>query len=133
MAINGILLAGTCQGPMDITESCAAASAAAAKASALLSKGYIKLDPFVAGVNHQVCTGGVDCEKECLQVCKFKEAVSLLEDQVEDRTITKANVEKALCAGCGMCVSACPKGAIQVEGWYLDQFDAMVEALVADY
>jgi len=133
MAINGILLAGTCQGPMDITESCAAAASAAAKASALLSKGYIELDPFIANVNRVLCTGGIDCEKECIQECKFKEAVSLIEVQVDGQTLPKANIEEALCAGCGMCAAACPKGAIQVEGRYMDQFDAMVDAIVADY
>ena len=38
LAVNGVLLAGTCQAPMDITESCAAASAAAAKALSLISR-----------------------------------------------------------------------------------------------
>jgi len=31
-----------------------------------------------------------------------------------------------------MCVPVCPTGAIRVDGWELDQFDAMVDALVAD-
>jgi heterodisulfide reductase subunit A-like polyferredoxin len=31
-----------------------------------------------------------------------------------------------------MCVAVCPHGAIQVEGWRLDQFEAMVETIVAN-
>jgi hypothetical protein len=32
-----------------------------------------------------------------------------------------------------MCVPVCPHGAIEVDGWRLEQFDAMVEALTAEY
>jgi len=33
--------------------------------------------------------------------------------------------------GCGACVAVCPSRAIEVAGWTLDQFDAMVDAIVA--
>ena len=39
LAVSGVFLAGCCQGPMDITEACAAASAAASKAAAMISQG----------------------------------------------------------------------------------------------
>jgi heterodisulfide reductase subunit A len=45
LSVAGILLAGTCQAPMDAGEASAAASAAAVKASALLARGYVELDP----------------------------------------------------------------------------------------
>jgi heterodisulfide reductase subunit A-like polyferredoxin len=32
-----------------------------------------------------------------------------------------------------MCVPACPHGAIQLEGCRVDQFDAMVDAITANY
>ena len=44
----------------------------------------------------------------------------------------QAFVTAANCAGCGVCVSACPNQAIDVQGWTLAQYDAMVDALVAD-
>jgi heterodisulfide reductase subunit A len=47
-AVSGIVLAGAAQGPMNIQESCAAASAAAAKVAVLLSRGQVELEPFVA-------------------------------------------------------------------------------------
>jgi heterodisulfide reductase subunit A-like polyferredoxin len=31
-----------------------------------------------------------------------------------------------------MCVSACPNRAIDVQGWTLEQYEAMVEAITAD-
>jgi heterodisulfide reductase subunit A len=129
LAVNGVFLAGTCQAPMDITESCAAASAAAVKAAALLSKGHIELDPFVAQVNLELCVG----DAKCLEECKYMTAVSLVEQEVRGKRVKLAAVNAALCSGCGMCAAACSYGAIQVAGWRLDQFEAMTDALVADY
>jgi heterodisulfide reductase subunit A len=113
---------------MDVTESCAAASAAAAKAAALLSKG-VELDPFVARVDPDRCRG----EGKCVEECKHRRAITLVEKEVNGKRVKQAEVNAALCSGCGMCVAVCPHGAIDVEGWRLDQFNAMVDALVADY
>ena len=65
LAVNGVLVAGTSQGPKDITESVASASAAAAKATALLSTGHVELDPFVAHVDATLCEGTGACVAEC--------------------------------------------------------------------
>jgi heterodisulfide reductase subunit A len=129
LAVNGVFIAGACQAPMDITESCAAASAAAVKAAALLGNGYIELDPFVAQVDPDLCIA----DAKCLEECKYRTAVSLVEKEVHGKRKKFAAVNAALCGGCGMCAAACPAGAIQVAGWRLDQFEAMTEALVADY
>ncbi|MCK7542473.1 MAG: hypothetical protein MZV63_72170 [Marinilabiliales bacterium] len=60
-AVNGIVLAGTAQGPMNIQESCSAAGAAAAKVAALLTQGKVELEPFVAVVDPERCTGSGEC------------------------------------------------------------------------
>lgn len=130
IAINGVMIAGTCQTPMDITESCAAASAAAVKASALLSKGYVELDPYIAKIDPTRCAGGAACKTECVDVCAHVRAVSI-RAQADGSTIAEVNI--ALCKGCGMCVPVCPQNAITIAGWHLDQFEAMVDAIVADY
>jgi heterodisulfide reductase subunit A len=129
LAVNGVFLAGTCQAPMDITESCAAASAAAVKAAALLSKGHIELDPFVVQVDPELCVG----DAKCVEECKYMNAVSLIERDVRGKRVDRATVNAALCSGCGMCAAVCPTGAIQVAGWRQEQFEAMTDALVADY
>jgi len=129
LSVSGVLIAGTCQAPMDSVESTAAASAAAAKAAAILGKGYIELEPFVARVDPHLCEGTGACVKEC----EFVNAVSLVEVEVDGQKVKRAQVNAALCRGCGMCTAVCPTGAIQVEGWRHDQFEAMVNALVADY
>jgi len=124
VANNGILLAGTCQGPMDINEACAAAEAAAVKASILLAHPTIQLDPYVARVDASKCDG---CEK-CLAECSYKGALTMVE--AEGRRV--ASVNPALCAGCGACMAVCPTRAINLAGWTLDQFDAMVDAIASE-
>jgi heterodisulfide reductase subunit A2 len=124
-SISGILLAGTCQGPKDITESSGAASAAAAKASARLSRDYIELDPFVAVVDEDKCNGCGLCVREC----NYSGTIAMKEMTVEGKTVTKAVISPSSCRGCGACVAVCAPRAINVMGWTLDQFDAMVEAL----
>jgi len=132
LAINGILVAGTCQAPMDITESCAAASAAAAKVVALLTRGYIEMDPFIAEVEAQRCTGGEGCDAACVTECSFQKAITVEDCEQNGETVKRAVINAALCTGCGMCVAVCPFQAVQVEGWRLEQFDAMVDAIAAD-
>ncbi|MFH0783749.1 MAG: CoB--CoM heterodisulfide reductase iron-sulfur subunit A family protein [Pseudomonadota bacterium] len=118
MANGGILLAGTCQAPMDINEACNAAQAAAAKAAALLGKGYVELDPFVAKVNNGKCRGNGQCITECPE-----EAIHRGDDN-------RAEVNPAMCTGCGMCVAVCPENAIDVQGWTLKQYEDMVDAII---
>jgi heterodisulfide reductase subunit A len=127
-AVPGIILAGTAQGPMNIQESCAAASAAAAKVAVLLGQGRVELEPFVARVNPGRCTGS----GECVAVCGYEDAIALETVVVDGRSVQRALVTPANCTGCGACVSACPNRAIDVQGWTLDQFEAMVDVFAAD-
>jgi heterodisulfide reductase subunit A2 len=127
-AVNGIVLAGTAQGPMNIQESCAAAGAAAAKVAALLTKGQVELEPFVAVVNMELCTGS----GECVQHCPQEEAIALETFSENGRIFQRAVVTPANCNGCGVCVGVCPNRAIDVAGWRLDEFEAMVEAITAE-
>ena len=64
-AVNGVLLAGTSQAPMDIEETLSAAGAAAVKAAIPLSRDVVELDPFVAEVDAEKCTGCESCFPEC--------------------------------------------------------------------
>ena len=127
-AVPGVVLAGTAQGPMNIQESCASAAAAASKVVILLGQGLVELEPFVAWVNPELCTGS----GECVEVCSYEDAIALETFTDNGKQVTKAIVTPANCVGCGACVSACPNQAVDVQGWTLKQYESMVDAIVAD-
>ncbi len=127
VANTGILLAGTCQAPMDVGEACNAAQAASAKATSLLARGYVELDPFVAKVDPEKCSGTGLCK----EACPIEGAISLKERQLDGKTVVQAEITPALCTGCGICVAVCPSRALDINGWTLEQYEAMVDAIVA--
>jgi heterodisulfide reductase subunit A len=119
LAVSGVFLAGSCQGPMDISECSSAASAAASKAAALITQGSVEMDPFIARVDEEICTG---CQT-CLTVCPY-EAIS------RDGLLMVALVNEALCTGCGTCAATCPSGAIQQFGFSDIQVRQEIDALL---
>lgn len=127
-AVPGVVLAGTAQGPMNIQESVSAASAAAAKVSTLLASGEVRLEPFVAKVDLEKCNG----TGACVEVCEYEDAITLETLNVDGRDVRRAVVTPANCSGCGNCVSACPNRAVDVQGWTLDQYEAMIDAIALD-
>ena len=124
---DGIFLAGTVQGPKDITDSAAMGSAAAAKASVPLAKGKVELEPIVAHVEDDKCDG---CAM-CVEPCTFK-AISIEEHKEGDQVKKRAVVNEALCKGCGACAATCPPKAIYVKHFTLEQIAAMINALLAE-
>jgi len=120
--IDGIHIAGACQGPKNITESVNSALSAAAKADSLVSKGEIELEPTMAKVDPEIC---VWCDA-CRQACPYEAIVKL------DRNGKKmADVNRANCKGCGMCLPVCPENAIQLIGYTDMEMESMIEALVS--
>jgi heterodisulfide reductase subunit A len=128
VSVAGINLAGTCQSPMDIGEACAGASSAAVKAASLLSRGFVELDPFVAEVDLDRCMGTGACVEACLR----DGALRMVKVEVEGERVQRAEVNPALCMGCGACVAVCPTNAINVKGWTLKQYEAMVDMIAAE-
>ena len=125
----GIFLSGACQGPKDIPETVAQASAAAAKVIGLLSKDKLKGNPCVAHSDEMMCNGCSSCEK----VCPYG-AISYLDKEfrMPDRTTQirrVAFVNEAVCQGCGACTVACPSGAMDLKGFSNRQIMAEVDAI----
>jgi heterodisulfide reductase subunit A len=125
LPVGGILLAGTCQAPFDIGETCNTAGAAAVKAAALLARDYVELDPFVAEVDLSRCAGSGACVDACLN----EGALAMVDMEVDGKTVRRAQVTPALCLGCGACVAVCPENAIDVAGMTLKQYEAMVDSI----
>jgi len=128
VSVGGIFLAGTCQAPFDVGETCAAAAAAAVKGAAILTRGYVELDPFVAEVDLSKCQG----TGACVEACLADGALTMVEQMVDGEKVKRAQVNPALCLGCGACVAVCPENAINVQAWTLKQYEAMVDMIVSD-
>ncbi len=128
VAVNGVLLAGTAQGPMNIHEALAAAGAAAVKVAAMFATEDVELHPYVAAVDLTLCRG----EAQCVTQCDYEGALKMVRIEVDGKTVDRAQVNAGLCVGCGACVAVCPHRAIDLNGWRIDQFDAMVDGLAAD-
>ena len=126
LAVNGILLAGTAQGPMNVQETLAAAGAV--KVAAMFATEDVELNPYVAVVDLARCSG----EAQCVTQCDYEGALQMVQVEVNGTMAERAQVNAGLCIGCGACVAVCPHRAIDLNGWRLDQFEAMVEGLTAD-
>ena len=119
--VDGVMIAGTCQGPKTATEAVASGMSAVTQSLAILKKGIAELDPLVATVTDAACTG---C-RECLSGCPY-EAIGTT--QVDGRDV--AQVDAATCKGCGGCVPLCPEDAIDLLGYTDAQMRAMIDGLV---
>jgi len=123
--LDGIYLAGTTQGPKDITDSSAMGSAAAAKAVIPLARGKVEVEPTVAVVNEDLCKGCGRCE----EVCEY-DAIKL--EEVQPFVKVPALVARVgpQCKGCGSCAVACPTGAITMKHFTSRQIRAIITAAV---
>lgn len=119
-ASDGIFIAGSCQSPKDIPDSVAQGAAAAANALSLIDRKEVTLEPTVAVIDEESCSG---C-KICIGLCPYN-AITF------DETKKVSRVNEALCKGCGVCVAACPSGAIEQRNFTDDQLLAEVESVCA--
>lgn len=120
-AVDGIFVAGCAQYPKDLLDSMIQGSAAAAKASALLSRKSLMTPGQVCAVDEERCRGCGECES----LCNFG-AARLIE--VSGRPVSK--IEAKMCKGCGICAVSCPTNAIEARGFTTKQIDAQLSALI---
>jgi heterodisulfide reductase subunit A len=118
---DGIFVAGVCQGPKDIPASVAQGAAAAARVQGMITKGTVMIEPIVASINEEACSG---C-RICNNLCPFN-AIEYDEDKAISRVIT------AMCKGCGTCVAACPAGVITGAHFNNQQILAEIEGALWD-
>jgi len=116
---DGIFIAGCAQGPKDIPDTVAQASAAAAEAMAMISRGRVEIESATAIIDERICSGCQACER----VCPFS-AISF----DEEKGICRVN--EALCKGCGACVGGCPSDAVSLKHFTNEQIVAQMEGLL---
>ncbi len=117
---DGIFLAGCCQGPKDIPDTVAQASAAAAEALAMISRGRVEVEAATAVVDERICSG--------CQVCRLVCPYSAI-DFDEEKGVCRVN--KALCKACGACIAACFSHAVSLDHFTNEQIVAEMEGALA--
>jgi heterodisulfide reductase subunit A len=119
-AVQGVYLAGACQGPKDVGEAISQGLGAASKAAVLLARGEVDQEPLAAVVDPEVCTGCTLCAK----VCPYSAIIAEVKKP--------AVVVEAACTGCGTCAAACPVGAITMPGFTDEQIIAQIDAVTEE-
>ncbi len=115
--IDGITIAGTCQGPKNVVESINSALSAAIKSYSFVGKDKLMVEPVVAEVDPNLCKW---CDK-CTRACPF-DAIFKNEQGV-------AHVNDTVCKGCGMCLPVCPTNAIQLKTFTDNEIESMIDVL----
>ena len=118
---DGVFVAGVCQGPKDIPASVAQGAAAAARVQGMITKGKVMIEPVVAKINEEACSG---C-RICNNMCPYN-AIEFDTEKGVSRVIS------ALCKGCGTCVSACPAQVISGAHFTNQQIFAEIEGALWD-
>lgn len=120
--LDGVYLAGTCQGPKDLTATLTQASGAAAKIIGLFAHEHLTLSGIVCEVIPELC---ISCQK-CYRECPFQAI-----EMVDWKGAKKARVITSACKGCGVCAGACPSEAIIAYGFTDAMIMAQIEAALA--
>lgn len=118
--IDGVTIAGACQGPKNIAESVNSALSAATKAYSILSKGELETDPLVATIDPSLCFWCGACE----EACPFD---AILKVEKDGKTI--AEINNTVCKGCGMCAPVCEPDAVNLIACSSAEIMSMIDAL----
>ncbi|MCH8120773.1 MAG: FAD-dependent oxidoreductase [Planctomycetes bacterium] len=116
-ASDGLFLCGTCHSPKFIDEAITQAKATAAKAVSILSRKEMEISGVVSVVDPDKCAACLTCVRTCPY-----DVPKINEDGV-------AEIEAAMCHGCGICASECPAKAIQLMHYKDSQIIAKTKAL----
>jgi len=116
---DGVFIAGAAQGPKDIPDTVAQASAAASQVMSLIMKGEVELDAAISQIIPELCSG---C-RICNNLCPYT-AISY------DPNEKLSSINPVLCKGCGTCAAACPSEAIIAQFFTEDQIVSEIEGVL---
>jgi heterodisulfide reductase subunit A len=115
---EGVFLAGLAHYPKPIDESIAQATAAAQRASLILSQEKMTFHGVISKVDPSKCAACLTCVRLCPYGAPY-----ITEEH-------KAEIVPALCQGCGICSSVCPGKAIELQHFRDDQVFQEIDALL---
>ena len=122
--VDGIFLAGACQGLKDIPYSVSQGSGSAGRAATILSKEKVNIEPIVAVIDPEKCRNVKARCGICVRDCPYN-APNAPEGE-------PATINPAMCHGCGTCVADCPTDAITQMHFTDEQIFAQIRAALAD-
>ena len=117
-ASEGLFLCGSAHAPKFISETISQATAVAGRAASILSRKKMSVGGQIAWVDPDQC---ISC-MTCVHVCPY------MAPQVG--TNNKAEVQGAVCMGCGSCSAECPAKAITLRHFMDSQILAAVNSLL---
>ena len=117
-ATDGMYLCGIAHSPKLTNETIEQARGAAARAATILSKESLSIRGEVSVVEPERCVACLTC----VRVCPY--------DVPKINTEGVAEIEAAMCQGCGICASACPRKAIQLQHYKDEQVLAKCDAIL---
>ncbi|MBN2730136.1 MAG: CoB--CoM heterodisulfide reductase iron-sulfur subunit A family protein [Bacteroidales bacterium] len=118
--IDGVTIAGACQGPKNIVESINSALSASIKSYSFVSSDKLSVEPIVAKIDENLCQY---CDA-CTTACPF-DAISKVKSGSKDVAL----INHTVCKGCGMCLPVCPTNAIQLITFSDDEVENMINVL----
>ncbi|MHC4226729.1 MAG: FAD-dependent oxidoreductase [Planctomycetota bacterium] len=116
-ASEGLFLCGACHSPKFIDETVTQAKATAAKAVSILSRKQMEISGVVSVVDPDKCAACLTCVRTCPY------------DVPSINAEGAAEIEAAMCHGCGICASECPAKAIQLMHYKDNQIISKTTAL----
>ncbi|MBN1629790.1 MAG: FAD-dependent oxidoreductase, partial [Thermoleophilia bacterium] len=125
-ASEGIYMCGLAHYPKFAAEAIVQAQAAAARASAVLSRHTLTVGGVVAVVDESKCTACLTC----VRVCPFHVPQIDVAKVGAGGIVGAATIEVSTCQGCGICVGECPAKAIQLMHFRDSQIMVKTDALL---
>jgi heterodisulfide reductase subunit A len=121
--IDGVTIAGACQGPKNVVESINSALSAAIKSYSFVCNETLLVEPIIAEIDSSLCTWCGACQK----VCSF-DAINKI--SFDNKEVATVNI--SVCKGCGHCLPVCDSNAIQLKTFSDDEVERMIDVLAND-